>query len=92
MGTPAGGPGGEAEEYFSCGSANGAHTIPNRQRQGKVFDIYNCSFSFFNTHKFLDKSHKHTYCNLVQGWNILLCICYDSPPEQKRLNSCLSYN
>lgn len=37
MGTPPGGPGGEAEECHSGGAAYGAHTIARRQREGEVF-------------------------------------------------------
>lgn len=36
VGTPAGGPGREAEELLSCGAAHGAHTIAHRQREGDV--------------------------------------------------------
>ncbi len=39
MGSPPGGPGGEAEEFASGGSAYGPHTIPHRQRQGKVLNV-----------------------------------------------------
>lgn len=39
VGPPPGGPGGEAEEFTSCGSASGAHTIPHRQREGEVFNV-----------------------------------------------------
>lgn len=37
VGTPPGGPGGEAEECHSGGAAYGAHTIARRQREGEVF-------------------------------------------------------
>ena len=39
VGPPPGGPGGEAEELASGGSAYGPHTIPHRQRQGEVFNV-----------------------------------------------------
>ena len=39
VGPPPGGPGGEAEELASGGSAYGPHTISHRQRQGEVFNV-----------------------------------------------------
>lgn len=39
VGSPPGGPGREAEEFASSGSAYGTHTIPHRQRQGEVFNV-----------------------------------------------------
>lgn len=56
VGTPPRGPGGEAEEFASGGSAYGAHTIPHRQREGEVFNVYNHFFSFSKAHKF-QKNH-----------------------------------
>lgn len=78
VGSPPGGPGGEAEELTSSGSAYRAHTIAHRQRQGKVFCVIKHLFSLF---LILKKCHKE-YVICGNLW----CVCCNSPPKQKRLN------
>lgn len=51
MGAPPGGPGGEAEELVSGGSADGLHTVPHRQRKGEVFYVSNRFCSPFNSRR-----------------------------------------
>lgn len=51
MGAPPGGPGGEAEELVSGGSAHGLHTVPHRQRKGEVFYVSNRFCSPFNSRR-----------------------------------------